>query len=346
MLQWRHSEFVPIAGSISMGVCLLKTSLGSFFWGKQRMSRSSRAVSCCCLTTICLLCTTPLLAAVPTEYQPNYDLGYSDGYPVGYDLGFATGQERGQTEGTAAGEDAGYQQGWDDAYQPAYDLAYDAQYPLGVDRGYVDGFPDGFVEGYHQGPEIAAALGGSLVLWNDSISGYPSGTIIGTLTATNDWSFTYGGSGAGGVIMSSGVVTTMDYDWVAHYYRQGYGDGRDAGFPVGSQAGYDAVYPLAYAVAFDLAYPEGVDDGTAEGKLVGGQIGFGDGWDAGFDDGHSDGFGAGVQYYLYGAFDVPDRLLSSAAAAVSVPEPATLPMLGMAVVIGWSRCRRRRRVAA
>lgn len=304
--------------------------------GEQLMSRPRCAALCLCLAAFCVVCATPVLAAIPTEYQPNYDLGYSEGYPVGYDSGLIKGKERGQTEGTSAGQKAGYQSGWDDAYQPAYDLAYEAKFAIGEEQGYVDGFPDGFVEGYDWGPTLLSIMSGSVSL-GAAYDNWSAGLFA--------WNRTTGGAvcieGANtytGLILTSGGVTFGRY-----YYDLGYDDGKTAGLSIGSQEGYDFTYPTAYAAAFDIAYPKGTKAGTLEGTRVGGQVGFDDGWDEGFDDGHGDGFHAGVQYYLYGAFDVPDRLLCATASVnMLVPEPSAVLLAGMGLLGLLGVVRRRR----
>ena len=52
-----------------------------------------RLVTSFAATAICLLMLGRLFAAVPAEFQLNYDDGWDDGYTIGYDSGFFSGKD-------------------------------------------------------------------------------------------------------------------------------------------------------------------------------------------------------------------------------------------------------------
>jgi hypothetical protein len=236
---------------------------------------------------------------VPELYQPNYDEGYGAGYTIGYDSGFPVGQERGLTEGTTKGRDQGYTAGWDEAYQPAYDLAYTMQFPLGAVQGYDAGLADGFSAGYEYAEQLADYYGGFSSVY-DSAGMYAGSVMIST---GGLWREYIGDNGYGGDGSSSGAlsisITPLDYDWAAHFYNEGFTDGKKNGYSVGDIAGYDAAYPAAFAAAFDLGHAAGIDEGGAEGASQGGFAGFNDGWDAGYAEGEPIGFDAGFASYVH-----------------------------------------------
>jgi hypothetical protein len=134
---------------------------------------------------------------VPTEYQPNYDLGYGTGYATGYESGLFAGTERGTSEGKARGKTDGYNFGWSETYQPSYDRAYAAQYPIGNVDGLVAGALDGFDEGFNYAPVVANSIFGSASITTISGNYYDS---YGSLTL----------SGGGSLWIDSGL-SASDY---------------------------------------------------------------------------------------------------------------------------------------
>ena len=275
---------------------------------------------------------------VPELYQPNYDEGYGAGYTSGYDSGFPVGEERGVTEGTSQGNSQGYTAGWDEAYQPAYDLAYTMQFPLGAEEGYAVGLLDGFDAGYDWAEEQAnyysgvLAVNGAVLDWYGGVyGGYLSVNFLTGISIRDLGG--YDGSSSGTLTMS---ITPLEYDWAAHYYDEGFTDGKGIGYSAGDLAGYDAAYPTAFAAAFETGRLAGFDEGGAEGTSLGGLAGFDAGWDAGYAQGEPIGFDAGVEYFLYGDFTPPPQL-NVAELNLDVPEPSTLLLAGLALAIGRRR---------
>jgi hypothetical protein len=290
-----------------------------------------------------VLGASPLWAAVPTEFQPNYDHGYGIGYPIGHNLGLVQGKAAGVRQGTDKGTSEGFSTGWSSAYSPAYDLAYDARYPVGHRAGWDRGLSKGFDEGFDYAPVFVATV----------------------LSQSGNWS-NWGGSSSSGIlnISMSGVNTYAynsilglelrgpdpNYDWSKHYQNEGYNAGRETGLSVGHTEGYNLTYPFAYAAAYKIAFVDGVGEGTIDGTRDGRKEGYDEGWDAGYDGGFDLGFDAGLSYHLYGDFVEPRYALqysrrSDASTlltlrALQAPEPTGLMLVGIGAVAGvmvWPR---------
>jgi hypothetical protein len=87
-----------------------------------------------------------------------------------------------------------------------------------------------------------------------------------------------------------------------------------------------------------------LESGTAEGTFNGGGAGYDDGWDSGwgegYDIGFEDGLYAGLQYHLYGNYDIPGYVAMFAVAQqanVAVPEATALSLLVIGIACGWRR---------
>jgi hypothetical protein len=256
-----------------------------------------RTISVFCLSWLsAALAASPALA-VPEPYQPDYDAGYGAGYTLGYDSGFPVGQERGVTEGTTQGHDQGYTAGWDEAYEPAYHLAYTTQFPFGAQQGYDAGLADGFTAGYEYAEQLASYYGGFSGVY-DSVGMYSGSIMISTggMIGLNLVDYGSGDGSSSGTLSIS--ITPLDYDWAAHYYDEGFVDGKKLGHSAGDLAGYDAAYPVAFAAAFDSGRAAGIEEGGAEGASQGGFAGFEEGWDAGYAAGEPIGFDAGFASYV------------------------------------------------
>jgi len=278
-------------------------------------------------------------AQAPDAYLPNYNEGYGIGYTSGYGTGYASGSERGTKEGTTKGNTDGYQAGWDASYQPAYDSAYQNNLPIGQSAGYSVGLPAGLRNGFDWATETygiiisSGSISGSvdLIAFNDWGGFLGGGTIVSnrTLMLSNGPGGSWGSS-SGTIMMSVG-----GYDWGQHYYSLGYKDGRANGISIGDAAGYDFAYPTAYATAYDAGVQTGTLKGTAQGSSDGATEGYTAGWSLGYGEGYNQGYDAGVYYFLAGG-TLPSNgniaASSSAAADVSVPEPASLTLLTIAAV--------------
>lgn len=271
---------------------------------------------------------------IPGIYQPKYDEGHKVGYDTGYESGFLSGKQRGTEEGTANGRSDGYNKGYGETYQPAFDAAYNTLLPVGEKAGWNQGQINGFAEGYNWAPILA----GSVSVSNHN---YGSGT-FGSLSIS---SIMYGDLG-----LHSYVSLSPD-EVPAFYYKLGLDDGTAKGTSDGSADGYKVTYADAYAAAYPIGYQNGTVEGVAQGTANGESQGFAAGWDLGYGPGFDIGFYAGIQHYLsgqqpsssFGTLSIEiggDIQVGDFGATIdssnvvsdeSVPEPATLPLLSVAI---------------
>jgi PEP-CTERM motif len=282
----------------------------------------------CCFSAFSLLSASSVLAAVPDEYQPNYDEGYSLGYPVGHSSGLVAGQQRGTREGTATGRSDGYKVGWDEMYQPTFDRAYDFRFPIGHAEGWSTGVAEGFEEGFNYAPTLLADMFSN---GNNGFNCCWSGVTSGAINISG------GSFGSSDITFTDGIDSR---DWAEHYYDVGYGDGHELGFSIGSDQGYELTYPAAYEAGQIIGHKLGTKFGRIQGRLDGGEAGFDAGWDTGYDDGFDKGFYAGIDFHLFGEFVAPtnDFVYSNRrSAGTSVPEPATFALVGLAIAFGFVR---------
>ena len=129
----------------------------------------------------------------------------------------------------------------------------------------------------------------------------------------------------------------------------GYDDGYDDGKTLGDEEGFEEAYPIAYEAAYGTAFDQGSEEGTFEGLLLGGEEGFDEGWTTGSDVGESVGFQLGADLYAAGGnleidFSVfRDTYAASVAASAAVPEPTSLCLgsLGLVLLASGQRTRKR-----
>jgi hypothetical protein len=302
----------------------------SFFSRSDTMIRRRLATSFSVIA-IGLLLVGRLFAAVPAEFQLNYDDGWDNGYTIGYDSGFISGKDRGNTEGTSNGKSQGYDAGWNEVYQPAYDRAYAANLLFGHLAGWNEGVLAGFEEGLHRAPAVAQ------ILFNNPTWG--NSGVVASIVFDGTLSVNLGGAGGFGGADFTVWRQDPNYDWASHYYDAGYSAGHSEGFTIGSDAGYDLTYSDAFDAAYPIGYNNGTIEGTQQGRRNGREAGLSEGWDLGFRAGFDEGLYAGIDYGIFGEFEVPSYGFPYG--RLVVPEPGGLALMCMAVV--WAAVRRKSR---